>query len=563
VREFVENFLITPNGTRDSIALSGFSQRLTELEAGHDALQRLVDRRLLAIIERRGEPRIEIVLDILLPVVRISRQQTHRSLRALERRVMSTKVFLCWSGTRSQYFTDIVRKWFPKVLGASLQPVVSTQIEKGTAWFDELGNALDNSDCGILCLTAEAVGSPWVHFEAGLLVRAVSTSSKPGMAETKERRVFPLLYDITGEVLKGPLSAYQSTSVRDADDVLRLIETIYQIMPTSERLELNKVRQSFRDSWDSFQTGLSNIPRIELEEIVPEFEGLFRRKTFQECMYDCLDQDWLRRYNGARDTFNKLEGHQQNVLRACRVFVSDVYATLMASLDSYVMCLSKLLGTGDSPIDPETGQLRFNNPGIAIACEKHRKRILGLVERLSDKKQAPVFDEAFRFDEVTFERKKSLIHDGKAFVDKEKEIAPEDPERWTKFIRRLEPCADSLWDFDRILFFQWHEEEKENLDVKEEVSRARRELEKANAKGSGTSLMALNYSLRPVVNALPATLNGAESTNLKSLCDDIREFIERTDADKGRHVRAKLKLIEERIEASLPREIAAQQSGAA
>lgn len=126
------------------------------------------------------------------------------------------------------------------------------------------------------------------------------------MAETKHRRVFPLLYDITGEVLKGPLSVYQSTSARDLDDVLRLIEAIYQIMPEKERMEFTEVTKRLRKHWDSFQTPLSNIPRIELKEIVPEFEGLFRRKTFQESMYDCLSQDWLGRYNGARDVLNKL-----------------------------------------------------------------------------------------------------------------------------------------------------------------------------------------------------------------------------------------------------------------
>ena len=56
-------------------------------------------------------------------------------------------------------------------------------------------------------------------------------------------------------------------------------------------------------------------------------------------MHDCLNQDWLSRYNAARDVLNKLKGHEQNVLRACRGFVSDVYAALMTSLDSYVMCL--------------------------------------------------------------------------------------------------------------------------------------------------------------------------------------------------------------------------------
>ena len=78
---------------------------------------------------------------------------------------MSTKVFLCWSGTRSRRFAEILQDWLSKVLRPSLQPVVSTQIEKGySPWFDELRNALDNSDCGILCLTAETVGSPWGSF---------------------------------------------------------------------------------------------------------------------------------------------------------------------------------------------------------------------------------------------------------------------------------------------------------------------------------------------------------------------------------------------------------------
>jgi hypothetical protein len=314
---------------------------------------------------------------------------------------MSTKVFLCWSGTRSRHFAEIVKEWLPKVLGDSLKPEMSTQIEKGSAWFEELRSALDNSDCGVLCLTAEAVGSPWVHFEAGLLVRELSTSSKPEMTQTKERRVFPLLCDITGEVLKGPLSAYQSTSARDQNDVLRLVEGIYQIMPANERRAIAEVTKSLRDGWDALQASLSDIPYIGLEEILPEFTDLFRRKTFQESMYDCLNQDWHSRYNGARDTLNKLKEHKPEELKeACGPFVSDVYVALMASLDAYSMGLSKLLGTGDSPIDAKTGQLLFNNPGIATACEKHRKRILELVARLSDKKQAPTFDEAFRFEEA-------------------------------------------------------------------------------------------------------------------------------------------------------------------
>lgn len=39
-------------------------------------------------------------------------------------------------------------------------------------------------------------------------------------------------------------------------------------------------------------------------------------------------------------------------------------------------------------------------------------------------------------------------------------------------------------------------------------------------------------------------LTEAESADVKLLCDDIREFIKRTDTDKGGNVRAKLTRIE-------------------
>jgi hypothetical protein len=433
------------------------------------------------------------------------------------------------------------------VLGVNVQPIVSSNIEKGSPWFDELREALDNADCGILCLNQDAVGSPWVHFEAGLLVRALSTSSKPGMAKTTERRVFPLLWGITSEALKGPLAAYQSTSASDIDDVLRLMKAIYKLIPTKEKPVFSEVGKRVRSGWESFQTLLSDIPHIELEKIIPDFNHLFQRKTFLESIYRCLNRDWLSRYNGALKIFNRIKGHEEQV-RACRLFIKDAYAALVASLDSYVMCLSQLLGTSESSIHAESGQIHFDKNGIATACEQHRKRILELVENLSDKNQMPIFDESFRFGQAAFMERKNLIHEKKAFADKE--LAHTDTQRRNKFARKLELCADSLWDFDRILYFHCHEEETD-LELKKEVRRARRELEKANAKGVGASLMGLNYSLGPVEKALTAPPAEPESASVKLLCEDVRKYIERTNTDEGGQVRAAL----DRIEASLLRKV--------
>jgi hypothetical protein len=99
------------------------------------------------------------------------------------------KFFLCWSGTRSREFAVKVEKWLPQLFGRALNTTISTEIEKGSEWFEELRRALDASDAGILCLTQEAVASPWIHFEAGSLVRALGERSGTGR-DSGARRVF-------------------------------------------------------------------------------------------------------------------------------------------------------------------------------------------------------------------------------------------------------------------------------------------------------------------------------------------------------------------------------------
>jgi hypothetical protein len=290
------------------------------------------------------------------------------------------------------------------------------------------------------------------------------------------------------------------------------------------------------------QANLEAIPRVSLNEVVADFEDLFRRKTFRESMNDCLSQNWLDRYNGARDTEMKLRVHRETVRKACRSFVADVFDELVTALDAYSMGLSKLLGKPESPIDPKTGTVLFDNPGIAIACEYQRKKARSLVSRVVDERQAPILDEAFRFEIAeTFEEKKRLIHRKSAELD----INGDDPVKFDP------ACANSDWDFDRILYYLWRERRKQGLKLLAEMDRTRLELEKVNAKSQGLSLMPLYYSLGPVEKALSLdnSVSDAESKELTELANGIRAFIERTHTDAGGHVRSSLSRIERLAEA--------------
>lgn len=428
----------------------------------------------------------------------------------------------------AQTLTD----WLPAALDDRVETSMSTQIDKGTAWFDELLRALDDARCAIVCLTPEAVESPWIHFEAGLLVRTLSQLPDGRARDDHERRVFPLLFGLSGGALSGPLASYQSTDVADADDMVRFLETIWNFVPDTGRAAAD-IRSGWRKRWKTLKQELEAIPAVPLKEIVPDLEGMFRRKTFQERMHDCLSQNWIERYNGARDTQLTLKMHTGTVKQACRPFIADVFEALVTALDSYAMGLSKMIGQPESRIDPESGTLVFDNPGLATACERQRMTIRRLVSRLVDERLAPILDEAFRFDAAeTFEERKRLIHRKSA-----------DLVRYESLIRT---GADSDWEFDRIMYYVL-EEEQGDARVEDTVYRSRLELEKLNAKTTGWSLVPLSYSLGPLEKALSHMGQPVEShtaAQLTALMHDIRGFIERTKTDAGAQVRTSLARIE-------------------
>jgi Bacterial RNA polymerase, alpha chain C terminal domain/TIR domain len=130
------------------------------------------------------------------------------------KRSFCMKVFISWSGDISHDVALALREWLPSVL-QSVEPHVSSQdIEKGARWSAEIGRQLDETAFGILCVTADNAGAPWVNFEAGALSKSVDTS-----------RVTPFLLGLREADLTGPLAQFQAT-LPNLDDVTKLIKSI-------------------------------------------------------------------------------------------------------------------------------------------------------------------------------------------------------------------------------------------------------------------------------------------------------------------------------------------------
>jgi TIR domain len=185
------------------------------------------------------------------------------------------KVFLSWSGVRSKRVADALRDWLPLVIQAVEPWMSDSDIDKGARWGPDISDRLEESRVGIVCLTSDNLGAPWILFEAGAL------------AKMKNARVCTLLLDITKAAVEPPLGQFQATLV-EQDDVKKLVETIARtVRETGEKAPADEViSKSFKRFWPDLEASIAAAKAMEatsvsstrtLEEISEEILATVRR----------------------------------------------------------------------------------------------------------------------------------------------------------------------------------------------------------------------------------------------------------------------------------------------
>lgn len=131
---------------------------------------------------------------------------------------VAKQVFISWSGKRSLAVAESLCAFIPRVIPQLKDRLfVSTGIEKGSRWSDEIARHLEEADAGILCLTAEGLSSPWLHFEAGALTKGLDTSRARRPDDTDastSSRIFTYLHGIAPTAFTGPLAQYSGRPAR-------------------------------------------------------------------------------------------------------------------------------------------------------------------------------------------------------------------------------------------------------------------------------------------------------------------------------------------------------------
>jgi hypothetical protein len=147
------------------------------------------------------------------------------------------KIFLSWSGVRSEACARLFSEWLPLVIQSVRTWVASEDIDKGTRWATQIATELESSDFGVVFVTPSNRHKDWLLFEAGALSKKVS-----------DGRVCTVLLDLGPTDVTGPLSQFQATRLEESD-VLRLVETINKGLPFP--LTPAVLTQSFRAHWPS------------------------------------------------------------------------------------------------------------------------------------------------------------------------------------------------------------------------------------------------------------------------------------------------------------------------
>lgn len=452
-------------------------------------------------------------------------------------------IFLCWSADRGKSLAETLRTYLPKFIPGLLKNdddrslFVSSDISKGSRWFDEVEKELDKADAGLVCVTREALQSGWILFEAGALARAVrkNEAQSNGHGST----LYTYLLGVQADELRGPLAEFQSTRF-EREDTKKLCEAIVGSLgqggPSRERWE-----KAFDDNWTEFYEKVKGIGPLPAAKLIPDLEEIFRRKTFNEPLEECTRQSWIDRFTGVRETIARLKVFNP-MMKADNSYLLDLYNDLLGELDGYAMNMAALLLQEKKfQIDGEDGKLVIGN-GIKRACESRRGRIRQLVTHLLAPNCAPVLEnESRRYANMTsFEAKKTiLIHPLERQIQEElekgtKRLTPEE----------LNACASSLWEFDRIYFYLV--QEKTNFAKTEQlIESVDHEFEKLRSVDGGSSLVPLHYAIRALKKTFRSEAAvhelAEQSATVRELLTRVEKFLMEYGLDKGQQISDNIK----------------------
>jgi len=145
------------------------------------------------------------------------------------------------SGNRSGAVASLLQEWLKCVIQSSKPWISSKDIDRGSLWFNAIGDQLKDTTFVIICITAENKDRPWILFEAGALAKGLPSN-----------RVCTFLIDIEPSDITNPLAQFNHT-LPTKDNFYQLVATPNRSQGPESTLPDSVLQKVFETYWPEFE----------------------------------------------------------------------------------------------------------------------------------------------------------------------------------------------------------------------------------------------------------------------------------------------------------------------
>lgn len=161
------------------------------------------------------------------------------------------KIFIAWSGKRSQLMAQSLSAWLQQLFGGDeIDVFLSTELGPGMKWIPELEKKLRASRMVILCLTRENLDAYWIHYEAALVL---------GKHRDKSIAI-PYCLDSLKDI-RPPLSTFNALKAGH-EGSQRLVKTIHDALIEDGAKIHGTPEIDFDKHWPELEEALEEIRKL-------------------------------------------------------------------------------------------------------------------------------------------------------------------------------------------------------------------------------------------------------------------------------------------------------------
>lgn len=251
------------------------------------------------------------------------------------------RVFLSWSGEQSRLLAEALSAWLPNVHQQIEIFFSPNDIEKGAKWANEIEAQLRDTQYCLVCLTAEALQSSWINFEAGAISKGIG-----------QNRITPILFEIPKSEVSGPLSLFQLADF--AKDEMRQVLKSINATAEDAKLKDDILSGAFERWWPDLENSVSTILKQTPSKKAPQKT---QRELTDEILLntrEIMKEVARTSSRGPRNAVAMLAGINITITKIQQIAVAEEYSDILPfvrRLGSRVSTLNGTLGkTGGSSL---------------------------------------------------------------------------------------------------------------------------------------------------------------------------------------------------------------------